>query len=143
MAYKGKFTPQNPSKYKGNPDNIIYRSLWERKVMNYLDNHHQVVWWSSEELPIPYLSPLDNKIHKYYVDFIFKIKGKDGKEVVHMWEVKPYKQTLPPQQKRKTKRYVEEYATFAKNQAKWKAAELFCIKNQWKFSLITEKVLGI
>ena len=38
MAYKGYFKPINSFKYLGNPTNIIYRSLWEMKLMAYLDS---------------------------------------------------------------------------------------------------------
>jgi hypothetical protein len=139
MAYKGNYIPQNPQKYKGDPQKIIYRSLWERRVMNYLDNHSQILWWSSEELAIPYVSPVDQRVHKYYVDFIFHVLNKNGKTVTHMWEIKPYKQTVRPEQKRRTKKFLQEAATYAVNQEKWKAAELLCLQNNWKFSLITEK----
>ena len=37
MAYRGRYIPSNPKKYKGDPSNIIYRSLWERKFMVYCD----------------------------------------------------------------------------------------------------------
>ncbi|MCK9369127.1 head completion protein [Candidatus Dojkabacteria bacterium] len=141
--HKGKYIPTHSSKYNGNVDSIIYRSSWERRVMVYLDNHPQIVWWSSEELFIPYKSPIDNKVHKYFIDFVFRVKGKDNKEYTHAWEVKPFKQTLPPVQRKKTKLYLQECATYAVNQEKWRAAELFCLEHGWKFSLITEKQLGI
>lgn len=143
MAYKGKFIPINKDKYKGDYTNIIYRSSWECRVMNYLDTHPQVLWWASEELAIPYKSPVDMKMHKYYVDFIFKVKGTNGPDKVYMWEIKPYAQTLPPKQKRRTKKSITEAATYAVNQEKWKAAEIFCKKHDWHFQLITERELGI
>ena len=59
MAYQGKFRPRNPSKYAGDPTNIIYRSHWELKLMSYLDKHTHVMKWSSEEVVIPYKSPID------------------------------------------------------------------------------------
>ena len=34
MSYKGKFKPKNYQKYKGNPTNITYRSLLERRFIN-------------------------------------------------------------------------------------------------------------
>ena len=30
MTYKGKFKPKNPSKYKGDIKEIVYRSSWKR-----------------------------------------------------------------------------------------------------------------
>ena len=66
MSYKGKFRPTNRTKYKGDPDNIIYRSLWERQVMKDLDLNVNVVEWASEEIVIPYRSPIDGKMHRYF-----------------------------------------------------------------------------
>lgn len=130
-------------KYKGDAKNIIYRSNWELRVMKYLDDNPAVIWWASEELPIPYVSPVDNKVHRYFPDFIVRTKRKDGSEQTSILEVKPHKQTLMPEQKRKTKRYLAEVATYAVNQAKWKAADLFCKEHGWQFQLITEKELGL
>ena len=72
MSYKGRYRPSNPKKYKGNPSNIVYRSLWERKFMVYCDNHTKILEWGSEEIMLPYRSPIDNKIHRYYPDFYIK-----------------------------------------------------------------------
>jgi len=143
MSYKGWFRPKNPSKYKGNATNIIYRSNWEQRVMKWLDGNPAVIWWASEELPIPYVSPVDNKVHRYFPDFIVRTKRKDGSEQTSILEVKPHKQTMMPTQKRKTQRYLAEVATYAVNQAKWKAADLFCKEHGWQFQLITEKELGL
>jgi hypothetical protein len=143
MSYKGWFRPKNPSKYKGNATNIIYRSNWELRVMKWLDGNPAVIWWASEELPIPYVSPVDNKVHRYFPDFIVRTKRKDGSEQTSILEVKPHKQTMMPTQKRKTQRYLAEVATYAVNQAKWKAANLFCKEHGWQFQLITEKELGL
>jgi hypothetical protein len=143
MSYKGRFAPKNPQKYKGDPSNIVYRSSWELRMMKYLDDHPSVIWWASEELPIPYYSPVDKRVHRYFPDFIVKMKGRDGKERTVIIEVKPEKQTKPPTQKRKTKRFLEEAVTYAINEAKWKAADLFCKEHGWQFKIITEKELGL
>jgi hypothetical protein len=142
-TYKGRFQPKNPKKYNGDADNIIYRSTWEVRVMKWLDEHPNVVWWASEELPIPYKSPLDNKIHRYFPDFIAKIKQKDGSVMTYIIEVKPIEQTKMPVQKKKTQRYIREAATYVVNQEKWKAADIFCQEHGWKFMIMTEKELGI
>jgi hypothetical protein len=142
-TYKGRFQPKNPKKYNGDADNIIYRSTWEVRVMKWLDEHPNVVWWASEELPIPYKSPLDNKIHRYFPDFIAKIKQKDGSVMTYIIEVKPLEQTKMPVQKKKTQRYIREAATYVVNQEKWKAADIFCQEHGWKFMIMTEKELGI
>lgn len=143
MSYKGTFLPKNPSKYNGNSKNIIYRSNWELRVMKYFDDHPNVIWWASEELPIPYVSPVDNKTHRYFPDFIVKMRLKDGKITTYILEVKPLAQTKMPVQKRKTKRFIQEAATYAINQEKWRAADLFCREHGWQFKVITEKELGL
>ena len=143
MPYKGKFNPRNPQKYKGDPTNIIYRSTWEVRVMKYLDEHPNVIWWASEELPIPYLSPIDKKKHRYFPDFIAKIKKANGTVMTYIIEVKPEKQTKPPTQKRKTKAFIQEAMTYEVNKAKWYAAEEFCKDHGWEFLIFTEKHLGI
>jgi hypothetical protein len=143
MSYKGWFKPKNPHKYKGDASNIIYRSNWELRVMKYFDDNPAVIWWASEEMHVPYVSPIDNKVHRYFPDFIVKTKRKDGLEQVTMVEVKPFKQTQMPQQKRRTKRFITEMATYAVNQSKWRAAELFCKEHGWNFQIITENELGI
>jgi len=143
MSYRGTFTPKNPSKYNGNSKNIIYRSNWELRVMKYFDDHPNVIWWASEELTIPYVSPIDNKTHRYFPDFIVKMRLKDGKVTTYILEVKPLAQTKMPVQKRKTKRFIQEAATYAVNQEKWRAADLFCREHGWQFKVITEKELGL
>ena len=64
MSYKGKYRPSYPKKYKGDPTRIIYRSLWERKFMVYCDSNTNILEWGSEEIALPYRSPLDNKVHR-------------------------------------------------------------------------------
>ena len=79
MAYKGKFRPSNTKKYRGNPSNIIYRSLWERKFMVYCDLNENILEWGSEEIVIPYRSPLDSRVHRYFPDFYIKVRESNGK----------------------------------------------------------------
>lgn len=144
MAYRGKFQPSYPKKYKGDVRNIIYRSLWERKFMVYCDLNENILEWGSEEIALPYRSPIDNKIHRYFPDFYIKYRNKSGKTVKSLIEVKPLKQTTPPvKPKRKTKGYLYEAYEYAKNQAKWKAARDFCDDRMWEFKVLTEKELGI
>ncbi len=140
MRYKqGKYIPRLPKKYKGDYRNIVYRSSWEYKFMQWCDNTSSVVEWGSEEIAIPYISPVDGKRHKYYPDFYVKVKNKK-----YMVEVKPTRQTKEPKtQKKITKRYVTEVVTYSVNKAKWKAAEEFCKDYGWEFMLITEKELKV
>lgn len=140
----GTFTPRNPSKYMGNPHKITYRSSWEAKVMTYLDNNSAILAWASEELIVPYVSPIDNQIHRYFPDFLIKVQDKAGKMKVLMIEVKPFKQTIEPKiPKRVTKQYIAEVATYAINQAKWKAAIDYCQDRKWEFQVWHEAHLGI
>ena len=96
MAYRGKYQPKNPSKYLGDPTKIVYRSLWERKCMRIFDENPNVIRWASEEMAIPYLSPVDKKRHKYFPDFIIEVKNKKGEIETQMLEVKPAKYTRVP-----------------------------------------------
>lgn len=142
MSYKGYFKPKNVSKYRGDPTNIIYRSRWELKFLNYLDMNPEIVQYASEEFFIPYLSPIDGKYHRYFPDFWFK--NKSGENVIV--EIKPLKQTQPPDKgNKKQKTYLTEVAQYAINKSKWEAAEKYCSKKNppWKFILITEKELDI
>lgn len=139
MSYKGKYQPSFPKKYKGDPTNIVYRSLWERKFMVYCDTNDNVLEWFSEEIAVPYRSPIDNKIHRYFPDFYIKVKESNGSIKKYIIEIKPKKQTVEPQvKKRKTKGYIYEVYEYAKNQAKWKAAEEFCKDRGYEFKILTE-----
>ena len=142
--YQGRFKPKNPKKYLGDPTNIIYRSGWELKFMRFCDSHPNVIQWGSEEVVIPYISPIDGKVHRYFTDFIVKQLNTMGKKETLIIEVKPKAQTRPPEKKsRVTKRYLTEVKTWGVNQAKWKAANEFCKDRGWKFRIITEDDLGI
>lgn len=145
MAYdykQGFFKPKNPKKYIGDPTNIVYRSGWEKRVMDSLDDNINVIRWASEEVVIPYVSPVDNKIHRYYVDFYVEAVGRDGETRIMLLEVKPKGQTEAPKTpKRKTKRFITEVMTYGVNQAKWKAATEYCRNKGWEFKLITEQEL--
>jgi hypothetical protein len=143
-TYKGRFSPQNPKKYKGDPTNIVYRSLWERKFMKHLDENTSIIEWSSEEIQIPYISPLDNRRHRYFPDFYVKARKPDGTLKEMIVEIKPKKETKEPTKKKRiTKQYITEVTTWGKNQAKWKAAEEYCADRGWQFMIMTEDHLGI
>jgi hypothetical protein len=140
MAYSGKFVPKNPDKYTGNVSTIIYRSLWEFKLMKYLDAHDEIVKWASEEIIIPYRSPIDRRMHRYFPDFW--VQKKSGEQLVI--EVKPKQQLKPPKKpKRQTQRYLREVHTFAINQRKFEVAEEFCRNRGMKFVIFTQDELGI
>ena len=138
-SYKGLYKPTNPKKYVGNPNQIVYRSLLERRFIRYCDLNPDIEYWASEELPIRYYNPLDKKYHRYFPDFIIKTI-KNDKFVI---EIKPSRQTAKPKTpKKKTKSYMRESFEYIKNQAKWSAAKAYCEDKGMKFKLITEKELG-
>lgn len=144
MAYSGFYRPQNPQKYIGDPKNIVYRSSWECKVMHWLDHNPNIISWGSEELIIPYRSPVDGKHHRYFPDFIVKVKTNTGQSKTMILEIKPKKQTVEPQKKKRvTRQYIEEVTTWGINQAKWKAAHEYCLDRGWEFKVLTEDHLGL
>jgi len=144
MAYSGRFKPSNPEKYIGDHRNIIYRSSWECRVMTWLDKNDDILQWGSEELIIPYKSPVDGRFHRYFPDFLVRVRTKDGKTKTMIIEVKPDRETKEPKpRKRLTKQYLQEVTTYGINQAKWKAAHEYCLDRGWEFKVITEKHLGI
>ena len=144
MSYKGIYKPSNPQKYIGDSNNIIYRSLWERKFMYYCDVNENILKWASEEIWIPYVSPIDRRVHKYYPDFYIKYKDSKGNLKESLIEVKPKRQVEGPKpQKRMTQKQMYEIKEFAKNQAKWKSAKEFCADRRWEFQILTEDNLGI
>jgi len=134
MAYSGTYVPINRSKYQGNPDNIVYRSLWERHCFRWLDQNADVVSWSSEETVVIYYFPIDKRTHRYFVDL--KYTTKDGR--TFLIEVKPAKETVKPKKVEKSARYVKESVTYIRNQCKWEAATKFAEDNGWTFHVWTE-----
>ena len=139
---QGLFKPLNPKKYIGDPTNIVYRSGWEHRSMQMFDTNPNINRWGSEEVVIPYVSPIDNRYHRYFTDFYVEAVGRDGETKKMLLEVKPKAQTQEPKKpSRKTKRYITEVMTYGINQAKWKAAEDFCRDRGWEFKVITESDL--
>ena len=145
MSHHGKYFPRHPKKYKGNPTNIVYRSSWEKKFMNWCDLTESVSEWQSEEFFIPYRSPIDGRVHRYFPDFFVKYKDNNGKKRVLVIEVKPKKETKMPttNPKRRTKSWAYSVRTYAINQAKWKAAKEYCKDRNYEFKIMTEDDLGI
>ncbi len=128
MSYSGKYRPSNRNKYKGD------------------DANENVLEWGSEEIIIPYRSPVDNRIHRYYPDFYVKAITRNGRSTKSIIEIKPYDQTKQPKRKntrKVTKRYLSEVKTFAINNAKWKAADSYCKDRRMTFRILTEKELKV
>ena len=141
--YRGKFKIKNSQKYKGNPSNIIYRSLMELRFMKWCDSSEKILQWSSEEVVIPYISPIDNKRHRYFPDFL--IQTAKGWFLI---EVKPQIESRPPKKKlvenlnlKKKRRYMKSVRTWLVNEAKWIAAKKVCEVEGWTFEIFTEKQL--
>lgn len=137
--YQGRYKPENPKKYAGDVNEIIYRSGWELQLMTKFDRSDSVILWNSEGLVVPYRSPLDGEMHRYFPDFLIKVKDRGGKVKTWLIEVKPHGQTQLRSTNRNTRKFLHEAATFAVNQAKWAAAEEFCKDQGWTFQVITEK----
>jgi len=136
-TYKGKYKLKKPEKYDGDHTQVIYRSGWERFAFKWCENQEDIKSWSSEETIIPYISAVDNKYHRYFVDL--KLNMKDGSVV--LVEIKPDKQTKPPKSKRRTKRFISESLEYVKNECKWKAAKEYCLDRGWHFQIWTEHTL--
>jgi hypothetical protein len=143
-TYKGRFRVLNPAKYKGDITTVIYRSLWELRFMKWCDQSPSIIEWGSETVIIPYVSPVDKKVHRYFVDFYIKVKSKNNTTEKFLIEIKPEKFTKPPEiPKKKTKRFIDEVFQYGVNEAKWKAAFEFCTDRNMKFLVLTEKDLGL
>ena len=143
-TYKGRYRVINPSKYRGDSQDVTYRSSWELKFMKWCDTNPSVLEWGSETIIIPYISPVDNRVHRYFVDFYIKVQDRNGKINRYLVEIKPAKFTKPPEiPARKTRRFVQEVFQYGTNQAKWKAADEYCIERSMKFLVLTEVDLGM
>lgn len=138
---QGLFKPINPSKYRGNPTNIVYRSSWELRLMSYFDTKKEVVWWQSEESPIAYICPTDGRRHRYYPDFVIGTADVTGKITITMIEVKPKKETIEPVRKKggHEEKFIREVMKWGKNSAKWEAAREVCKDRGWNFLIMTEE----
>jgi hypothetical protein len=137
-----------PNKYVGTRP-LTTRSSWESSfISKYLDINQNIISWTSESVIVKYISPLDGKSHRYFIDFSFKCKDKDGNEKEVWVEIKPFSQTNPPKEpKRRNQSYVNAVQTYLVNQAKWNTSRQICenYKQQGKnveFLVITEKDCG-
>jgi hypothetical protein len=136
MATRGRFKPINPQKYVGDANNIFFRSLWESQVMKFFDSRTDVLHWGSEEIIIPYLSPEDNRVHRYFPDFFIEYRDKDGKIIKEIVEVKPLHESDSAFAKSDRSK-----DALAVNEAKWKAAAIFCEDRGMIFRVLTEKAI--
>lgn len=142
---QGRFHPQNPEKYKGNPNNIVYRSSWELIALRWCDRNPDVLEYASEEFFIPYYDKSSNKVRRYFPDLFAKIKNKSGEITKYIIEIKPKRQTLPPVKtpRKKKKTFLNELYTYQKNYSKWEYAKEWCQDRGMVFKILTEDELGI
>ena len=139
---QGRFVPINKEKYVGDIDNIVYRSGWERQFLKYCDENPAIIQYNSEDVKIKYISPLDNKMHTYWIDFYLKIKSSDGSIKQMLIEVKPHAETIEPKRgKKRQKTYLREVTTYVRNQAKWKYARAFAKSKGCEFIVLTEVMM--
>lgn len=146
MATRAKphpWRPRNAFKYIGDPTAIISRSSWETKFMVFCDMNDNVIKWNSEDIRIPYKSPVDGRFHTYHVDFLITVKDRLGELKTYLVEVKPHMQTQPPKNIKSKKTLMEATATYAINQAKWEAATSYANSRGWTFKIVTEYDLGL
>ena len=92
-----------------------------------------ILEWSSEEIVIPYVSPVDTKTHRYYPDFWIKYINLRGDIVEKVIEIKPKAQTRPPGYLNGTAHKIYQI-----NDAKWNSAIKYCNRNGMQFQILTE-----
>lgn len=138
---QGIFVPRYMDKLIDS-SNPVYRSGLELAFMRFCDNNPNILKWGSESVVIPYYSPLDNKMHRYFVDNFVMIR--EGEKIVkYLVEVKPSSQTVEPtfSKRKKQSTVIYEQAQFVTNTAKWNACREYCAKKGFKFLILTEKEL--
>ena len=136
---QGTYRPVDGSKFKGKK-HPRYLSSWELKFFKWCDRNPHVIQWSSESVCLPYVSPVDGKMHRYFVDNTVHIR-EGNKIQKYLIEIKPHKQTQAPTThgNKKQSTILYETATFAVNQAKWNSAKEWCNNNGYVFQIVTEK----
>lgn len=140
-AYRGQYRPKRPEKYKGDVNMCFYRSSWERRFMTFCDENDSVLEWASEEVIVPYVSPIDGRRHRYFVDFWIRMRKPDGTIVESLIEIKPKRQTVKPEtplSKKVSKSKLFEIRNWMVNSAKWAAADDYCKDRGWTFRVLTE-----
>jgi len=144
-THKGRYHPKNPDKYRGDYNDIVYRSSWERTFMKWCDLTENVKNWSSEEMFVPYRDPIQKKTRRYFPDFIIRYADTDGLIITEMIEIKPRIEVVgpPTNPKRKTKSWVNSVMKYCVNQAKWAAAREYCENRGWRFRIVDEYDLGL
>ena len=138
---QGIFTPSNLQKYKGSLP-IIYRSSLELKAFRNMDSNDNIISWGSESVVVPYHYPFNNTIRRYFVDIVALLKNPStGALKKLLIEIKPHRQTLPPQPSKNKSQKTSIYETqqYIINQCKWNAAKEWAAKKGYTFLILTEK----
>lgn len=132
---QGYINPQSCQKlFEGlKYEKIIYRSSYEKKFINWLENSKDVYKWGSECIKIPYLLITDQKYHTYYPDYVVEMTNGD----IYVIEIKPANQTKKPETDNSwaSREYI-------KNMCKWKATVEFCKSKNYKFKILTENTIN-
>lgn len=139
----GDFKPLNPEKYRGNINDIIFRSSYELAAFKFCDSEPAIIMWNSEEEIIPYMNPRTGRQSRYMMDLkIWTADPETGELKITLVEIKPLTQTRPPRKgNKKDETYMRECATWAVNSAKWEATERYCAERGWAFVKWTEEEL--
>lgn len=140
--------------YKGKKQKISVLSSYEHKAVRMLQQLYslkRIDGWANEESIFNYVYSLDEKNHRYLMDFTIT-KG----DYTIFVEVKPFSKLTPPKKPKEFKgeKSVQSYrnavAEFLKNQDKWKAVNEWCDTQnskigyeKYKFVIWTEKELSI
>ena len=145
MGWKQSKTPyklNNPEKYIGDPDKLMYKSSWEQSAFFMCDNNPNIVRWAYEFIPIKYAKPVGAgfKITTYFPDLYLEYFDRDQNFIKEVLEVKPKNQTQPSKKKKTETRLYENYV-YLVNKAKWEAAKAWCTPRGIKFTVITENGL--
>ena len=148
-SYSGTVLTEKYKGYIGKSKKITYRSSWELMAWEKLEKlYHMraIKGFAVEETVFQYISPLDDKPHRYYMDITMELN--DG--TIVFVEIKPEYQTFPPKKTRNKKEstYLNEINTYRVNLAKWNSVEDWCEKKstptkKYYFKIWTEKHLNI
>jgi hypothetical protein len=129
---QGLYEPKNPQKYVGK-HKPRYRSGWELTFMNFCDSNHNIIYWASEAIAIPYRNPVTGKAANYIPDFFVVYQNKYGKQIAEIVEIKPKKQSIM-----ESKASNKDKLVVAVNHAKWQAAMAYCKQQGYTFRVVTE-----
>jgi len=146
--HQGVYKIQNPAKYVGNPNEILYRSSWEYKFMLYCDLNPGVLKWGSEVFKIPYNDFMGHG-HVYIPDFYLETRNLENPDYMNRFlvEIKPEKQIRQPIlpnsiSEKKLKNLEYDIKEWQKNKYKWAYAQEWCKNRDIQFWLITEEHLN-